>query len=371
MKEYLTGLFVSLGVIAGVCPELHAQGATGPLAEIAPVHQGILINFEELEAYKALATGRTRDVFYAEEGEHPALIKAEGLIPNPLGKYYLYHSPHDHDGTGLLYADNIEGPWTEYKPNGEFGPLPTIDNPKLSRETMHACPDVRWMEEYGEFFLWAHENNDYTDLFRSKDGITWKFDSTAIHRKNVHPNAKNATYTRCHKYPVERGGVTYKYIMVYSSAIKGEAETVRSVWLAYSHDALNWIQETEPLVSPIPAESKEGAAELAMFGPDFIRYKGRNYITYQGNLSGKSGKLRYVELDQNLTPVGTGGTRYLLIDPELVSDDPHMNKGKSFRGSQLILDGHTLYCTSRGGADRDFFYAKKEDIDPAKFGTAD
>lgn len=179
MKHCFTCLLISLGSIFGICPEIHAQGATGPLAEIAPVHQGMLVNFQELEAYKTLSTGRVKDKFYAEEGEHPALIKVDGLIDHPLGKYYLYHSPHDHDGTGLLYSNNLEGPWTEYQPNDQFGPLPTIDNPMLNRETMHACPDVRWMEEYGEFFLWAHENNDYTDLFRSKDGINWKFDSTA------------------------------------------------------------------------------------------------------------------------------------------------------------------------------------------------
>jgi hypothetical protein len=65
------------------------------------------------------------------ELEHPSVIKMEGRVENPLGRYYLYYAPHKHVGIGMAYSNSIEGPWEEYQGN------PVIED--------SAAPDIRWI----------------------------------------------------------------------------------------------------------------------------------------------------------------------------------------------------------------------------------
>ena len=65
------------------------------------------------------------DLAEDETGEviFPSLLRVADHVTNPLGDYYLYFAPHDAPGDiKVAYADNIEGPYTEYAGN------PLIDN---------------------------------------------------------------------------------------------------------------------------------------------------------------------------------------------------------------------------------------------------
>ena len=70
---------------------------------------------------------------------HPSIIRTEGRVKNPLGKYYLYYSPHKHVGISMAYSDSLDGPWKEYPEN------PVIEG--------SAAPDIRWIKGKGQFFM--------------------------------------------------------------------------------------------------------------------------------------------------------------------------------------------------------------------------
>jgi hypothetical protein len=254
---------------------------------------------------------------YAPTGEleHPSMIKMEGRIRKPLGKYYLYYSPHKHVGISFAYSDSIEGPWTEYEGN------PVINDA--------AIPDIRWIEETGRFHLWGHRKNSLTEIWTSEDGLHFEYHSASVTAKDI--STRNATYTRAYEYPLERYG--NKYIMLYSGFI--EERGIRCVWLAHSTDAENWVQVKTPLVEPIEGENND------LYCPSLLQWQGRNFIVYQDHTAYRGGNVKYVELDSQLNPVGHGGERFVLIDP--VPDSPIGNR---YRGGEFYLERETLYLYS-------------------------
>ena len=121
---------------------------------------------------------------------HPTIIKTSEHIKRPLGKYYMYYSPHAHIAVSMAYSNNLAGPWTEYKNN------PVIDGP--------AAPDIRWIEEHKKFFMWAHSNNARTELWETEDGIRFqKSNDVKTNIAAAEVGTKNATYTRVYKRRIE------------------------------------------------------------------------------------------------------------------------------------------------------------------------
>ena len=251
---------------------------------------------------------------------HPTIIKTEGRIKNPLGKYYLYYAPHKHVATSMAYADSLDGPWTEYENN------PVIEGP--------AAPECRWIEEHGKFFMWGHRKNSQTELWTSEDGIRFTYDSVSVRALDI--GTRNATYNRVYEYPLERFGS--RYIMLYSGFI--EDREIRCIWLAHSKDAKNWTPIKMPLVEPVEGENDN------VYGPSLLQWKGRTFVVYQDMTSWRGGNLKYVEVDRDLNPVGDGGKRFVLIDPP---SEPPLND--RLRGAEFYLEGETLYMYSSASKD--------------------
>jgi len=251
------------------------------------------------------------------ELERACLIKMEGRIKNPLGKYYMYYSAHKAFGIGIAYSDSIEGPWTEYKGN------PVI--------TDVAIPDIHWIEETGKFHLWGYPSRGRTEMWTSADGIHFENRGVSIAGANV--GTRNSTYTRVFEYPLERYGS--KYIMLYSGI--NVERGIRYVWLAYSKDCMKWTQEKTPLVEPVEGENND------IYGPYLLQWQGRNFIVYQDHSGFHGGIVKYVELDKQLNPVGKNGKRYTLIDP--VPNSPIDNR---YRECGFYREGDTLYMYSSG-----------------------
>lgn len=294
--------------------------ADGPLPEFT--FQGVVLHPKDLD--------------YApnEDLIHPTIVKTEGRVKNPLGKYYLYHAPHKHIATSLAYSDSIEGPWKEYKQN------PVVEGP--------SAPDIRWIEEKGKFFLWGHRKNSQTELWTSDDGINFEYHSVSITAQNI--GTRNATYSRMYEYPLKKYGS--KYIMLYSGFI--EAPGIRCVWLAHSQDAENWVQLKIPLVEPIEGEMND------CYGPSLFRWKGRNYVVYQDHTAWRGGNIKYVELDEELNPVGSGGQRYVLLDPP---DEPPLNN--RYRGAEFYFENGKIYLYSSASKNpRLIVYATAEFDEP-------
>lgn len=271
-----------------------------------------------------------KDLAYSpnEDLIHPTIVKTEGRIKNPLGKYYLYHAPHKHIATSMAYSDSLDGPWTEYKGN------PVVEGP--------SAPEIRWIQEHQKFFLWGHRKNSQTELWTSEDGLHFEYDSVSIKAGNI--GTRNASYNRVYEYPLERFGS--KYITLYSGFI--EAREIRCIWLAHSKDAMNWTQLATPLVEPVEGENDN------LYGPSLLQWKGRNYVVYQDMTSWRGGNLKYVEVDRELNPVGTGGKRFVLVDPPA---QPPLND--RLRGAEFYREGNTLYLYSSASKNpRLIVYAK-------------
>ena len=267
--------------------------------------------------FKGIAL-EAKDLKFAPTGEleRSALIKMEGLIPNPLGKYYFYYSPHKHAGIGLVYGDSIEGPWTEFKGN------PVIE--------ATAIPDIRWFESTGKFHMWGHRKNSQTEMWTSTDGLNFEHHSVSIAAKNI--GTKNATYTRAYVYPLKRHGS--RYFMLYSGYFLDRQ--IRCIWLAHSKDGESWTQEKTPLIYPVEGENND------LYGPSLFRWKGRNFVVYQDHTGNRGGLVKYVELDDELNAVGKGGTRHVLIDP-----DPNCPVDNRYRGCEFYREGNMIYMRRR------------------------
>jgi len=300
-KRRLSDLLVPVFLLIG---QMAVEGATGPLPKFK--FQGKALEAKDL---KFAPTG---------ELERAALIKMEGRIPKPLGKYYLYYSPHKHVGIGLVYSDSITGPWIEYAGN------PLIE--------ATAIPDIRFMDSTGRFHMWGHRKNSQTEMWTSADGLKFEYHSVSVAARNI--GTKNATYTRTYEYPLERHG--NRYIMLYSGFVVNRR--VRCVWLAHSKDGESWTQETTPLVEPIEGENND------LYGPSLFQWEGKNYVVYQDHTGNRGGLVKYVELDKQLNPVGRGGKRFVLIEPD--SESPVDNR---YRGCEFYREGDTLYMYAGGG----------------------
>jgi hypothetical protein len=265
-----------------------------------------------------------KDLKYSptEQLIHPTIIETEGRIENPLGKYYMYYAPHKHIATSMAYSDSLDGPWKEYTKN------PVIEGP--------SAPDIRWIEEKKLFYMWGHKKNSQTELWTSKDGIQFEYHSVSVKASEI--GTRNATYSRCYEYPLKKYGS--RYIMLYSGFIEGENKNIRCVWLAHSKDAINWTQLKTPLIEPIEGDGND------LYGPAWIRWKNKNYVTFQDHTSWRGGNLKYVEVDEEFTPVGRGGERHILIDPP---DEPPVNN--RYRGAEFYIANNKLYLYSSASKD--------------------
>jgi hypothetical protein len=257
------------------------------------------------------------DLSYAptEQLIHPSIIKMEGRVENPLGKYYMYYSPHKHIAISMAYSDSIEGPWKEYQGN------PVIEGP--------SAPDIHWIKEKGKFYMWGHRKNSRTECWTGDDGLHFEYKGVSISAKNI--GTRNATYTRIYEYPLKRYGSNY--VMLYSGLI--EERGIRCVWLAHSKDAENWIQVKRPLIEPAAGENN------VIYGASLLRWENRNYIVYQDNNAWRGGNIKYVEVDSKLNPVGNKGERFVLMDPP--PDPPLKDR---YRGAEFYLENDTLYMYS-------------------------
>lgn len=287
-----------------------AQGA-GPLPEFT--YQGVALQPKDL---LWIPTG---------ELEHPSLIKTEGRVKNPLGRYYLYYAPHKHVGIGVAYSDNIDGPWKEYQGN------PVLEGP--------AAPDIRWIEDKGKFYMWGHRANKRTELWTSDDGLHFEYKGVSVDAKNI--GTKNASYTRVYEYLLQQYGS--KYIMLYSGLI--EERGIQCIWLAHSVDAESWIQLKTPLVEPAAGENGD------IYCASLFQWENRNYIVYQDHTAWRGGNIKYVEVDRELHPVGNIAERFVLMDPPADLND-------RYRSAEFYREGDTFYMVSGAGSGpRAYVYA--------------
>ncbi|MEM9280910.1 MAG: hypothetical protein AAGA96_03725 [Verrucomicrobiota bacterium] len=316
IKRLGCGLLSLLSVLGGIADSIAEDGPL-PAFEV----QGVALHPDDL------------DYAPTQQLIHPAIVKTEGRVKNPLGKYYLYHAPHKHVATSMAYADSLEGPWIEYSGN------PVVEGP--------AAPECRWIDEHGRFLMWGHRKNSQTEVWSSEDGIHFDYDSVSVRAADI--GTRNATYNRVYEYPLEAFGS--RYIMLYSGFI--EDRGIRCVWLAHSKDAKQWTPVKTPLIEPVEGDNDN------LYGPSLLRWQGRNFVVYQDMTSWRGGNLKYVELGPQMSPVGAGGKRYILIDPP---SEPPLND--RLRGAEFYREGETLYLFSSASKDPRIIVWAKAEVGP-------
>lgn len=238
--------------------------------------------------YKGVVTNKdTMKYNPTNEFIFPSVFHAGAHLDNPLGEWYLYYAPHDNPGgVSLMYADNVEGPWTEYQSNPVIANKwsPHYDVPHTS--SAHAI----WNDEAGKVFVYFHGPNSATRWAETSDGINFTYGGVAVSTSMVGGNEKEASYARVFKHPNPSSG--YKYAMFYMS---NWTQPPRRIRLAESRDGRTWTVEPNYILSPGPEE--EGNVSSA----DLWEWNGQKYIIYHAS----SGNSYARTIDDTLRNVGS------------------------------------------------------------------
>lgn len=252
-----------------------AQTASPPDGWPTFAYQGVITNKDELK-YNPTDEFIFPSVFHA--GEH---------LDDPLGEWYLYYAPHDNPGgICLQYADNIDGPWTEYADN------PVIANkwePHYSVPHV-SSPEAAWNDESGRLFVYFHGDNTATRWAATDDGVSFEYGDVAVDNAMGGPDVTETSYARVFPHPDESSG--YAYGMFYMG---NERDDIRRIRLAESKDGKSWEVDPDYVVAPGPEEGKN------VSGADLWEWDGQLYVVYHGS----SGKSYARTIDRALREVGS------------------------------------------------------------------
>ena len=236
----------------------------------------------------------------------PSVFHAGAHLDDPLGEWYLYFAPHDAPaGIMLMYADSLEGPWTEYQPDPE-NPAPIIASDwDPHYDVSHvSSPDVIWHEETDEVFLYFHGENSTTRYASSTDGLSFEYGDRVVWNQLGGPRVTETSYARVFPHPDPSSG--YAYGMFYMA---NETDNIRRIRLAESVDGVTWTVDPDYVVAPGPEEGANVSSA------DLWEWDGQLYVIYHAS----SGKSYARTIDPTLRDVGD--TPILLHSASGVGDD--------------------------------------------------
>jgi regulation of enolase protein 1 (concanavalin A-like superfamily) len=204
----------------------------------------------------------------------PSLFHAGEYLEQPLGEWYIYYGPHDPPGgINLMYADDLDGPWTQYQGN------PVISNDWAPHYNVShvASPDAVWNPADDQMYLFFHGENTTNRVATSADGIHFEYGSAIVSTADVDAaqpgrDAFALGYARVFPHPDPDSG--YAWAMFFMT---NYADDHRRINLAESTDLTTWDIADAPIVEPGDAEGGNVAAA------DLFAYRGQNYIVYHGS----------------------------------------------------------------------------------------
>lgn len=232
---------------------------------------------------------------YNPTGEQifPSVLHASEYFADPLGEWYLYYAPHENPGgISLMYADDLDGPWTEYTAN------PVVANvwqPHYS--TYHvSSPDVIWNTQADKLFLYFHGGNDVTRIASSDDGITFDYEKIAVSNAMGGTGVTETSYARVFPHPDPASA--YEYAMFYMDNVNNS----RRIRVAESVDGLDWVVRPTPIVT---GGSAEGAN---VSSANLWEWEGQLYVIYHTTTK----KILARTVDATLTTTGPAALLYSL-----------------------------------------------------------
>lgn len=244
----------------------------------------------------------------------PSVFHASEYFEEPLGEWYLYYAPHDSPGgISLMFADSLEGPWTEYAAN------PLIGNqwlPHYDTVTHISTPEAFWHPEEEQLLLYFHGENSTTRYATSKDGISFDYGGTAVTNDDGGPGTSETSYARVFEHPDPAS--TYNYAMFY---MDNTPQNIRRIRIAESMDAREWEVRDEPLVVPGAAEGQNVSSA------NLWEWDGQLYVIYHassGKIHARATNPSFTELGPTLDlhqATGSGQDTGRVAAPEIVSAD--------------------------------------------------
>ncbi|GAA4960610.1 twin-arginine translocation signal domain-containing protein [Kineococcus glutinatus] len=210
---------------------------------------------------------RREDLAYNPTDEliFPCIRLVAGRAADPLGRWYLYYSPHNAPGgICMAYGNSLGGPFTEYSAN------PVVARTWAPHHSVShvASPHVLWNEANRTFYLYYHGENTTTRLARSADGLNWTYDRAILTTADLPENVTETSYARAFRHAIPGRGNTY--IMLFM----GNQAGTRKIFLAWSGDQRRWTVQQTPLVSP----AGDGATQIA--NPTFALKNGIPHVIY-------------------------------------------------------------------------------------------
>ncbi|WP_166844705.1 DUF1349 domain-containing protein [Isoptericola sp. BMS4] len=217
----------------------------------------------------------------------PSVFHAGEHLADPLGEWYLYYAPHDAPGgISLMYADSLDGPWTEYAAN------PVISNewpPYYDHVSHVSSPDAVWDDATGEMRLYFHGENSTTRWATSGDGVTFDDSGVAVTNADGGPGTTETSYARVFPHPDPDS--PYRWAMF---SMQNRTDDIRRIMMSESVDGKSWEMRPDPVVVP-DAETGRNVS-----GGNLLTWRGRHYITYHGS----SGVTYAREVDRTVTEIG-------------------------------------------------------------------
>jgi regulation of enolase protein 1 (concanavalin A-like superfamily) len=255
----------------------------------------------------------------------PSVFHAGAHLEDPLGEWYVYYAPHDDPGgINLMYADSLDGPWTQHEAS------PVVDNQwEDIYDVPHvSSPDAVWNAAEERMYLYFHGDNTVTRYATSTDGVTFDYGDEAVTTEMVDAaqpgrHATETSYARVFRNPdrssVQRWGMLF---------MTNYDTNVRHINLAWSRDGRDWQVEPEPIVTPGPVEGTNVSAA------DLWTWRGKHYIVYGATV----GTILARPVDRTLTEVGEP-------EPLFVPDPAPPEAGRATSPQIVKADGtlHLIY----------------------------
>jgi len=275
----------------------------------------------------------------ANELSELSVIKAKGLISNPIDNYYLYTAPHDNPGGVYLYTSPApEGPWTLYSQT------PVIQKSILRNGNVShvSSPWVVWNDETHKFYCYFHagfspSDQQKTFLAISANGISWTLPSTAPTLDVGPAGTWEALYVA---YAVV-AKVGSNWYMWYEGSSTGS--TV-AIGLATSKDGRNWAKYSGNPVLSADKSIGEPTSPGAMTGS--VYYNSDNGGTFY--LLYGVGELGHRTTNIAQTKDGHTITRY--TNNPILAPSANGWDSACAAGAVLLYDNGTYYLFYLGGS---------------------
>ncbi|MGN6240442.1 MAG: DUF1349 domain-containing protein [Cellulosimicrobium cellulans] len=298
-----TGAPTTFGASAPAPAVARTNPDDGPSASDLPVfeYRGVITDKESM------------DYNPTDEFIFPSVFHAGAYLDAPLGEWYLYYAPHDSPGgISLMYADSLEGPWTEYAHN------PIVANewlPFYERVSHVSSPDVLWDDEADQVLLYFHGENSTTRWATSPDGVAFDDSGVAVTNADGGAGTTETSYARVVEHPDPASG--YRFAMTY---MQNRTDNIRRIKVAESVDGKTWVVRPDPLVVP------DAATGTNVSGGNLWEWDDQLYVIYHGS----TGITFARTLDPTMTQVGprwelhratgTGDDTGRVAAPEIVTD---------------------------------------------------